>query len=55
MPDQPYIAAVRLPASKKPQMMAFSSKTGRAAFIAAVKALEPNAEAITSEIPDTES
>ena len=33
-------------------MIAFGSRVGRAAFISAVKALEPEAEAITTELPE---
>ena len=51
MPDQPYIAAVKLPNSKETQMVAFASRVGRESFLAAIREVEPRVEAITSEIP----
>jgi len=52
MTRKPYVAAVKLPTASEPQMIAFGSRVGRAAFISAVKALEPEAEAITTELPE---
>jgi hypothetical protein len=55
-----YIVAIKLPGVNDDQrfptphsnhLLEFASKAGREAFIAEMKAVEPAAEAITTEIP----
>lgn len=46
-----YIVAIKLPGPKDNHLLEFVSKAEREAFIAEVQAIEPAAEAITTEIP----